>query len=99
MYSVCVEFRVVPGQREAFLLLIQHHASTSLREEPGCVQFDVIKCSEEQDVFMLYETYVDEDAFIAHASTDRFAAIGEQMAPMISHRAIRKGERVFPSMF
>lgn len=99
MFSVCVEFRVVPGQKEAFLLLMQHHAATSLREEPGCIQFDVIQCDAEADVVMLYETYTDEAAFEAHASTDRFAATGEKIAPMITHRNLRKGLRVFPAKF
>lgn len=65
MFVIVVEFEIVRETAAAFMALIRENAEASLRDEPGCRQFDV--CVDETDpasVF-LYEVYDDEAAFEA----------------------------------
>jgi autoinducer 2-degrading protein len=39
---ILVEFGLVPETRAEFHRLVRENAATSLREEPGCRQFDVL---------------------------------------------------------
>lgn len=81
---VLVEFTLVPEARDDFRALVLENAATSLAEEPGCRQFDVlIPEGDPGDRVVLYEIYDDAAAFEAHLATEhyrRFAAAVEPMA-------------------
>jgi quinol monooxygenase YgiN len=65
---------VRPGRREEFLAGMAANAEASVRHEPGCVRFDVCSVEADQNRFVLYELYVDADAFAAHKASPHFAA-------------------------
>ena len=46
------------------------------RAEPGCVRFDVARCTGDTNVFVLYEEYRDEAALDAHYATEHFDRLG-----------------------
>jgi (4S)-4-hydroxy-5-phosphonooxypentane-2,3-dione isomerase len=75
-YIITVEFRLLPGCREAFLPLIRENARRSLADEPGCRRFDVLvphsNDSGTDECVLLYEIYNDENAFEAHCRTPHF---------------------------
>lgn len=62
MFIIAVTFTVHEAHRDEFRRAILANAATSLREEEGCIVFDVCE-AHERPVFFLYEKYVDEDAF------------------------------------
>jgi len=68
---ITVEFRLLPGCREAFIALIRENAARSLADEPGCRRFDVLSSDADGSV-LLYEIYDDEPAFAAHCQTPHF---------------------------
>jgi len=42
------------------------------RAEPGCLAYEVHRSTEDPSHHMLYEQYVDEDAYAAHQASDHF---------------------------
>jgi quinol monooxygenase YgiN len=91
-FVLVVEFEVKPEEVERFLPLIAENARASVRDEPGCLQFDVTRSEETPNHIVLYEVYKDRAAFEAHAKTPHFAAFFAAAKPMIqSQKAQRLG--------
>jgi autoinducer 2-degrading protein len=63
MYVLIVSARVKPEQRGRFLEAIEENAVTSVRDEPGCLRFDVVRDRDDPDHYLFYEVYRDEEAF------------------------------------
>ena len=73
MYVVIVSAKVKPEQRGRFLQAIEDNAVSAVREEPGCLRFDVVRDADDPDHYLFYEVYRDQDAFGAHRDTEHFA--------------------------
>ena len=74
MLIVMVSMRVRAGEQARFLAAIERQAGLSLRTEPGCLRFDVLRMIDDPAAYLLYEIYVDEPAFFeAHRATPHFA--------------------------
>jgi autoinducer 2-degrading protein len=72
MFSLVVHMEVRPGLREEFLAGITESARLSVRDEPGCLRFDVCAVEGDENRFFLYEIYVDAAAHAAHKQTSHF---------------------------
>ena len=82
MFSLVVQMEVRPGRREEFLAGMTANAEASVRDEPGCLRFDVSSVDGDENRFFLYEIYADADAFAAHKAAPHFAewrAVAEQV--------------------
>jgi len=96
--ALMVQFEIRPGRREAFLEHMRAHASATLSEVEGCLQFDVLVPEEQQfdvaehvedpDHVYLYEVYVDDAALIAHVGSPRVARTRAGYADMVVSRRI-----------
>ena len=73
MFSLMVQMEVRPGRRDDFLAGMAANAEASVREEPGCLRFDVCSVAGDEHRFLLYELYRDAEAFAAHKATPHFA--------------------------
>ncbi|HEY5853851.1 MAG TPA: putative quinol monooxygenase [Aldersonia sp.] len=73
MFSLIVSVQVRPEQRERFLSAIAANAEASVRDEPGCLRFDVVEQQDEPNRFWFYEIYTDRDAFDDHRRAPHFA--------------------------
>ena len=94
-YVVMVEFRLKPGMSERFRQMINENARASVRDEPGCRQFDVVVPDGEPDSVVLYEIYDDAAAFAAHMKTSHFASFDRDSAPCIAGKKVTLGALVF----
>jgi (4S)-4-hydroxy-5-phosphonooxypentane-2,3-dione isomerase len=74
MISVVVSIRAIPERREEYLAAIGANAAAAVRDEPGCLGFDVCEDTGEPNHFLLYEQYVDRAAVDAHRATPHYAA-------------------------
>jgi autoinducer 2-degrading protein len=75
MFVVVVNLTVRPERVEEFLEGIRVNARASLRDEPGCLRFDVLRRADDPHRFVLYEIYTDQEAFtVAHRSASHYAA-------------------------
>jgi (4S)-4-hydroxy-5-phosphonooxypentane-2,3-dione isomerase len=82
MFSLVVQMEVRPGRREDFLAGMAANAEASVRDEPGCLRFDISSVDGDENRFVLYELYADAEAFVAHKTTPHFArwrAVAEQV--------------------
>jgi autoinducer 2-degrading protein len=73
MYVLIVSAKVKPEQRGRFLEAIEDNAASSVRDEPGCLRFDVVVDNDDPDHYLFYEVYRDQDAFAAHRDSEHFA--------------------------
>jgi (4S)-4-hydroxy-5-phosphonooxypentane-2,3-dione isomerase len=89
MFSLMVQMEVLPGRRADFLAGMAANAEAAVRDEPGCLRFDVCSVTGEDHRFVLYEFYADADAFAAHKASPHFARWRE-----IAERVLVPGSQV-----
>lgn len=89
MYAVCVTFKLETGQAASFMPLMHENARTSLREEPDCLQFDVLSDPSRPDQVFLYELYSDRAAFDAHLASSHFKVFDAATSAMIAGKDVQ----------
>jgi quinol monooxygenase YgiN len=58
-----------------------------VRQEPGCLSYEVFRSTEDPQEFMLVEVYKDQDAVTAHGQTDYFKTyVLERALPVLKSR-------------
>ena len=62
-----VPIQIKSEYRDHFIKAITRHATRSLENEPGCLQFEVIQDASDPNRIWLYEVYRDESAKREHA--------------------------------
>ena len=73
--TIMVTVDVRPDRIDEFIAGITTNAVASLRDEPGCLPFDVHRDHATPTRFYFYEIYTDQDAFaVAHRSSPHYAA-------------------------
>ena len=91
-YVVMVEFRLQAGTSERFRRLIVENARASVRDEPGCQQFDVVIPQGDADRVVLYEIYDDAAAFDVHKKMPHFAAFDRDSVPFVAAKVVTLGK-------
>jgi quinol monooxygenase YgiN len=92
-----VTFTVPPAGMASFLKISKENSQTSLKEEPGCIGFDVLLPEGEPNTVMLIETYRDEAAYKAHRVTAHFLAFVKDAEEIGVKRSARVGTRYYPT--
>jgi (4S)-4-hydroxy-5-phosphonooxypentane-2,3-dione isomerase len=82
-FVLLVDFEVNDGMGDALLPLVSENARKSVENEPGCLQFDVVRAQDNPNRFMLYEVYADETAFQAHTKQQHVADFLAKARPMM----------------
>jgi (4S)-4-hydroxy-5-phosphonooxypentane-2,3-dione isomerase len=72
MLALIVSLKVKPDQRDRFLAAAEDDSICSVRDEPGCLRFDVLQDQSDQNHFFFHEVYRDDEAFQAHQQTPHF---------------------------
>jgi quinol monooxygenase YgiN len=67
-FAIIATVEVVPGRMDEYLPLMMAHRARCLKDEPGTLQFDVLRPREGNNKLFLYEVYTDEAAFQSHSS-------------------------------
>ncbi|HEU0113222.1 MAG TPA: antibiotic biosynthesis monooxygenase family protein, partial [Thermomicrobiales bacterium] len=89
MLVVVAEYTVKAGNEARVAALLQRWAPMA-REEPGCANFIVNQSVDDPRQILLYEQYVDDDAFAAHAARPEFKEIIlDQVVPLLENRGRR----------
>ena len=89
MFIIAVTFTVHEAHRDDFRRAILANAATSLKEEDGCIVFDVCE-AHDRPVFFLYEQYVDEDAFSLHLAAPHFIDFDRECASWVSEKKVER---------
>ena len=93
-YAVTVVFNLKPGTQDAFMPHILNNARCSVRDEPGCRQFDVCTDPAAPDTVFLYELYDDLAAFEAHQQMPHYLETGPKIGDMIANKTLKTYEKV-----
>lgn len=84
MYVVQVTLEIHEALLEEFLDGIHRNALASLRDEPGCLRFDVLRSTDTRARFYFYEIYRDRRAFeFEHRSAPHYASWQEVVAQCV----------------
>ncbi|MBK7118534.1 MAG: antibiotic biosynthesis monooxygenase [Comamonadaceae bacterium] len=97
MYVVTVSFTIHAAHYAAFMQAMVGNARTSLREEPGCRQFDVCESPAEPGKVFLYEIYDSEADFQAHLAAARFIEFNALTAQWVAAKAVSVYRRAWPT--
>ena len=92
MYCITVGMELKAGVREKFLDAMLANAGASVRDEPGCVTFDVLKARDEPDSFLLYEIYDSQAAFEDHLQTPHFKACRAAIDDLLERQTVSKSD-------
>jgi len=93
-----VAVQVKPEQREAFVAGARDNAEHAVKDEPGCLRFDIVQDREDPDRFFFYEVYRDDAALAAHRETPHFKRYIEQHLQWLVEPAVRRlGTNVTPT--
>ena len=95
LFVVVVEFRLKEGAQSQFRRLIETNADASVRNEPGCLQFDVLEPEGEGDRVLLYEIYSDKAAFDFHLRSEHFRTFASHSEPLCLGKSIIRCGLVF----
>ncbi len=76
-FAVLATYEIAPGQIVEFLPLLLAHRDRCLKDEPGTLQFDVLRPEKN---LMLYEVYENEAAFQAHRNSPLVARFQAEAA-------------------
>ena len=63
MFGIFATIKIKPDQRDGFVRAIRETAVLSVSGEPGCIRFDVFQDLADENRYILYEVYTDEEAF------------------------------------
>lgn len=88
MFTLFVTVDVRDDKVDEFVEAITINAKASLRDEPGCLAFDVHRDNANPTRFYFYEVYTDEDAYrVGHRGAPHFARWQEAADVCLANRA------------
>lgn len=98
MHVLVVTIDIKEGFRDRFIDAMLEDARGSVRDEPGCIRFDVIQDEKNPNRIYLYEVYADRAAFDRHLTTPHFL-IWKNAAQdwFASPPTVGSGPSIFPS--
>ena len=93
--AIIVEFQLHAGKQAEFEKLIRAHAERSLKEEKGCLRFEVLQAIDDNgaaiaDTIWLTELYENSEAVKEHESSPRMPILGEAVGPLVANRRLIK---------
>ncbi|HEY1260979.1 MAG TPA: putative quinol monooxygenase [Stellaceae bacterium] len=69
---IVVELEIEPTELDNFKAVIKENAAAWVREEPGCLEFNVVFDKDSPTHAFLFEVYENAEAIAAHQATSRF---------------------------
>lgn len=92
MYCIIVKTELKAGARKKFLDAMLPNAEASVRDEPGCLVFDVLEMREEPDTFLLYEVYESQAALEDHKQTAHYKASRAVVTDLIENQTVLRSD-------
>ena len=80
MYIIIAPIQIKEGFKERYINGMIENARAAVRDEPGCLRFDVIQDADDGNRMWLYEVYTDEAAFQAHTQGPHFIKLRDASA-------------------
>ena len=84
-FALVGTFELVPGRKDQFLPLLKAHKARCLKDEPGTLQFEILRPTGDDTKIVSYEVYRDDAAFDTHRNGASFSRWREETAGMIAN--------------
>lgn len=92
--AVIARYRALEGRADEVAAELAPYADI-VRQEAGCVTFDVNRSLDDDHDFVLYEVYTDQEALDAHRESEHFSAIAMgRIVPMLADRQVTVATRL-----
>lgn len=72
--TVIAKIRAAKGKGDALAALLTEQAAVVQKAEPGCLVYRPHRSTKDPDLFLFYETYLDDAAFDAHRKAPHLVA-------------------------
>ena len=95
MFALFVTIKIKPEFRERYIEAALGDAIGSVRDEPGCLRFDVLQDKNDPNTIYFYEIYVDEAAFQYHTTTPHIKKWRDTVVGWAESSAVR-ATTIFP---
>ncbi len=87
MIVLTARYHCKSGQGDAVEDALRRMAPLVALQEPGCKLYNACRSQDNPDMFLLYEQYIDQAAFLAHRETPHFKEIIEGViVPLLERR-------------
>lgn len=97
MFVVIVDIVVKREFADDFRAAVLRQGRDSLRLEPGCLGFDILRDPDDPARFTLYETYTDAATFHdIHRATPHFQDYARTTAPWVESKSMRPLHKIWP---
>ncbi len=97
MITLIVTIQIKPDHKKAFMESMMGDARGSNKDEPGCLQFDVVQDNEDPNRIHLYEVYRDQAALDAHRKAPHYTKWRETVKDWFATENVRRiGTPVYP---
>ncbi|MEU6547257.1 putative quinol monooxygenase [Streptomyces sp. NPDC046859] len=80
MIFITAKFHVLPESADAWPDITREFTQAT-RAEPGCLWFDWSRSVEDPTVYVLVEAFRDDEAGVAHVTSDHFTAARSTLPP------------------
>ena len=89
-FTIVATLDIAPGRRDEFLSLLMAHKARCLKDEPGTIQFEVLRPLDDSTKVMLHEVYRDEAAFDAHYEGPSITRLRKEATGMVVSRSLTR---------
>ena len=101
MFSLVIQFDVEPDSRDMLIDALTKDGEGTLRDETGALRFEFFYDAVSPNRILLYEVYLDEQAFKEHTEGIHFKQAIRILGEMIKNqklqmREVGKGISIFP---
>ncbi len=83
MFAIFVTVNVKPNQVDEFVEACIENGQASVREEPDCFQFEILRDKKDQSRLCFIEAFKDEQALKTHWETPHFAKMWQTVESMV----------------
>lgn len=89
-FALTVVFELVDGAFPEFYRLVAENAAQSVKQEPGCLRFDVLTPlgAEKPSQVFLYEIYRDRAAFDLHLTSAHYLSFDACTRNMVRRKTV-----------
>jgi quinol monooxygenase YgiN len=86
MIAIVATLKVAEGKNAEFEAIFTAHAQTVRSNEPGNLDYQLVKSRTDPQTYKVLEMYKDEAAVAAHRAADHQQALGPKLAGLMGGR-------------
>lgn len=97
MYVLVVTVNLKSERRDEFVSAALANGGRAVREEPGCLRYDILQDAKDPNRIYFYEVYRDRDAYKAHANNPDFVRWNESVKDFFTQPTqVSRATNLFP---